>query len=287
LTKYVVLYHNDSDGLASAAAAYAVLGTKAVYHPVQYNQPVPDVTLDKDTILYIVDFSYPLKTLQDLTSKVKEIMVIDHHETAMKDLESFEFCVYNMELSGAELTWNYFHPGKPVPRMIQLVGDRDLWNFNYADSKPFEAGIRSSGRYGEVAYWAQLLEDEGALDIILANGWTQLKPINEYINSFVKSDKYTIVKFRGHRCAVYNTTYLISDLAEGIYSSTDQIADMTMSYFITSDLKMVFSLRASKHNDVDVGSIAKSLGGGGHRKASGVAMSITDGAAFLKGLVET
>ena len=212
-------------------------------------------------------------------------MVIDHHKTAQEQLKDFDHCVFDMNKSGARLTWEYFNPGKKVPKVIQLVEDRDLWRFELEDSKAFEVGIQASGKYRNFNFWIELINDETKLETLLQNGRLLLKAQIEYIQSFVKSSKYKVLKFRGNRCAIFNTTYLISDLGNAVYEQTERPVDMTMSYFVTSKAEMVFSLRAPKDNDVDVGAIALSLGGGGHFKAAGFSMPLLQGAEFISNLI--
>lgn len=286
MLKTVVFYHDDSDGLASALSLFIKHGTDATYIPVQYKQPVPNVTLDKETQLFIVDFSYPLPILLDLQSKVQSILVIDHHETAQKQLQDFDCAIFDIEKSGASLCWETIHPNVPVPKVIELVADRDLWKFELQDSKAFEAGIRGSGKWKDLSYWERLTFDTEELQKIIDNGNTILEPQNAFIENFVKSRKFKVAKFRGLRCAIFNTTYLISDLSSAVYQQTQQPVDMTMSYFVTANGDMVFSLRTSVDGDIDVGAIAVSLGGGGQTKSAGFSMPLVQGAEFVANLLK-
>lgn len=281
----VVFYHDDSDGIASALAAYIKYGNSATYLPVQYKQPVPNVPLNKDTQLFIVDFSFPIEILRDLESKVGSILVIDHHKTAQDQLKDFDRCIFDMNKSGAMLSWEYFHPNVEPPILFKLVEDRDLWRFDLEDSKAFEAGIQASGQYRNFDYWEELINSQNALEHVLANGRLLVKAQDDFMDSFVKTRKFAVVKFRGNRCAIFNTTYLISDLGNAVYKQTSQPVDMTMSYFVSTKGEMIFSLRAPKDNEVDCGSIALSLGGGGHTKAAGFSMPLVQGAEFVAELL--
>lgn len=284
----VVFHHDDADGFASALPFYILHNGRGKYIPVQYNQPVPNVELTKNTDLYIVDFSYPLKTLQDLQAKVGSILVIDHHKTSKEQLENFEHAIFDVTKAGAQLCWEYVFPNSKIPMLIQYVSDRDLWKFELKGSKDFVAGMKGSGRFRDLAYWDKVFHDDKEFAKVMESGVVLNNADEGYANSFSKSNKYAIVKFRGLTCALYNTTYLISEMAQAIYARPEGDIDMTMSYFVTKELDMVFSMRAPSNNDVDVGAIAASFPkGGGHVKAAGFSMSLTDGAAFLKGLVET
>jgi oligoribonuclease NrnB/cAMP/cGMP phosphodiesterase (DHH superfamily) len=76
-------------------------------------------------MVYILDFSYDEETLRNLYKKV-EVVVLDHHKTAEKDLKDLSFAKFDMNKSGAMMAWEYFHPEKEVPLMIRYIQDRDL-----------------------------------------------------------------------------------------------------------------------------------------------------------------
>jgi uncharacterized protein len=117
--------------------------------------------LDRDVL--IVDFSYPLATLRAMAAEARSVLVIDHHATAEADLVGKVppvcrgpysdflryatqgvgnlFSLFDLSRSGAGLTWDYLHPGKPRPRIIDLVEDRDLWRFKHdPDTRRSHAG---------------------------------------------------------------------------------------------------------------------------------------------------
>ena len=280
-SKTFILHHDDSDGYCSALAAYLIYKDSAVYIPVQYKQPFPDIVLDKETTIFVVDFSYSREILEDVASKVKAITVIDHHETAKEQLKGLPYAIFDMEHSGAMLCWYYFHLHKSTPFIVQLVEDRDLWRFKYEDSKAFEAGLQATGKAKDLNFWVSLMNQEKMYEVI-ANGKMLLKSQDGYIKSFVNSGKYKVSSLVNCKVAVFNTTTLISELGNAIYEQTDNLVDFTMSYFISKEGNVIFSLRAPKHNEVNVGEIAKSFGGGGHAKAAGFSMSLAEGLTFLQ-----
>lgn len=127
--------------------------------------------LNRDVL--IVDFSYPRSTLEALAREARSVLVLDHHATAaeqLSDVPQFDilthcdweiwqqdvgftegnlYAVFDMNRSGAGITWDYLHPGKPRPRLIDLVEDRDLWRFKHGpETRQFHAVAAS---YGYVA----------------------------------------------------------------------------------------------------------------------------------------
>lgn len=283
-----VLYHDDSDGFASAIPPYSLYKDRAKYIAVQYNQPFPNIELTPTTTVFILDFSYSREILEDVKSKVFALQVLDHHKTAEAALQGLEYAHFDMTKSGATLSWDYFFPETKsnYPLLIRLVEDRDLWRFKLQHSKAFEAGMNATGKIKDLAFWYEVYKDANLMGEILKTGEILVKNQEGIISSFVNSDKFKIVKFYAHRAALYNLTSLISDTAEALYSSSKLKLDLTISYFIATDGKIIFSLRSHKSSGIDVGLIAKNFGGGGHANAAGFSMGLTEGMEFLAKLYD-
>ena len=117
-----IIYHSPChDGLTAAWVVHK-LYPDARFHPTNYNIPIPELT-DKNII--IVDFSYSRLDIETLRSKNKRVLIIDHHKTAEANLSGLDDCIFDMDKSGAELTWEYFHNTAP-PDLVKYVGDYDL-----------------------------------------------------------------------------------------------------------------------------------------------------------------
>lgn len=284
MTKTLVLHHDDSDGYASALALYQLYKDSAEYVPVQYGQAFPAIALDKDTVVFVVDFSYPKQVLENIREQVASITVIDHHETARDQLSDLPYAVFDMNKSGATLTWEHVFPGVELPELFKLVEDRDLWRFSYHTSKAFEAGINASGKAKMLTFWNEVLHDSDLFEKIIMTGAVIVKHQEGYIKSFKKSSKYKIVRWKDCTVAFYNTTYLISELGDGINLDPGIVCDFCMSYFITSEGKMIFSLRSTEDSKVNVASIAKSMGGGGHCNAAGFSLPLEEGFMLIRRL---
>lgn len=152
----LVLYHGHCpDGMTAAWTAWRKLGTAADYVAVNYNEPPPDV---RGRRVYILDFCYPRAELEILTAAAAHVTVLDHHVSAMHkvfpetlgaDVQKREHedvkCRIKFDLtkSGARLAWEFFHPGEPVPLLVQYVQARDLWTFDLPFSEEVSATISS------------------------------------------------------------------------------------------------------------------------------------------------
>lgn len=278
--KNVVLYHgNCFDGMAAAWAAWKKLGDDAEYIPVNYGQSLPSgiITDERDTNLYIIDFSYSREVLLDIKEYVNKLVVLDHHKTAEADLKGLDFCQFDMSKSGALLAWEYFHWEKdsggmfygedefnpPVPKLIQYVEDRDLWRFALPHSHEINAYIQSFpmdiDNYDSTA---KMLEDN--FDGCRLAGFA----IERYKDTMVKIQckNAVISPIGGYQVPVVNSTILFSEVGNQLCKDYPD-APFAAYYSIRRDGKKQFGLRSI--GDFDVSEVAKKYGGGGHKNASG------------------
>ena len=260
--KTYVLYHASCyDGFGAAWAAWKKFGDNAEYVAVRYGKPMPELLDGSD--VFIVDFSYPRQELLTLKGRMNSLVVLDHHKTAQQDLAGLDFAIFDMNKSGAVLAWEYFHPGQPVPRLLEYVQDRDLWRWKLAQSREVSAALQSYKMDFEL--WEELswramvssrrIADEG--EAILR--WQQQK-IEEAISHAVW------MKIGGHQVPVVNATQLMSEICNRLCEAYPDAA-FAAYYFDDKDGNRQWGLRSI--GEFDVSSIAKQYGGGGHRNAAG------------------
>lgn len=259
-----VLYHaNCTDGSGAALAAFIALGDTAEYIPVQYRTPPPKI--HPAGIVYIVDFSYPKDVLIKMAETASSIIVLDHHKTAKEDLESLDHPLihvhFNMEKSGAVLTWEYFHPAQAVPPLFQSIQDRDLWKFNMAGSKEIH---RALGMFENWHDWTPYLYETGLLiddgRAIISYLDVQIERIinNKPVEFFATNEEVPIYNLPG---------FLISDALDAALEKYPECRYAVG--FITLPDKTIYSLRSRTGSDVDVSEIARQYKGGGHKHAAG------------------
>ena len=299
MANYVLYHSNCTDGLAAAYCAWKGLEGDATFIPVNYSQPFPKLDLTEDDIVYLLDFCYPFEVLQEVLPKGCAVIVLDHHKTMQENFEKIVACedwigsgVFDTTKSGAMLAWEWFMAGEDAPVIIQHVQDRDLWKFEMPATADVIAGLRALKDSHKFEVFDTLVydgEDSYAREMI-----KKLTTMGSVLNdktakdceTFAKKDseKVRAVLFSGYKTALYNTTTLISEVGAAILRN-GQGYDVSMSFFVTSDLKMVFSLRSyDKGANVDVAKIAKGFGGGGHTNAAGFTMALKEGSDFIRGL---
>src|SRR5262245_63096993 len=143
--KKLVLYHGQClDGFAAAWVAFRRFGGTAEYHAVQFGDALPYPIARRDVL--ILDFSCPREQLLEMKKQAATLLVLDHHLTAQQDLAGLDFAIFDLERSGATLTWDYFFPGEGRPWLVSYVEDKDLWRWKLPDSEEVSAALQSYSR---------------------------------------------------------------------------------------------------------------------------------------------
>ena len=278
-----VWYHggNCADGIGAKLAAYLKFGKDATYTPVNYHEPMPKV--EHGSHVYILDFSYPKEQLRALldSGTASILVVLDHHKTAQEDLAGEWYATFDMNKSGAVLAWEFFHRGKPVPELLDLIQDRDLWKFHRATSRPVHTGIllaleRGQGR-DDVAVLEPHLYDASQL---AKTGAGALMYQQMRVNQAVKARDFVYWEYEGFRCAVTNQPRDIRDeIGAAFCEAFKDEVDYCISYRVTSDASVALSIRSK--GDFDCSALSKLLGekfgkkpGGGHKNSSGVEVGL-------------
>lgn len=261
---YLCIYHkNCADGFGAALAVKVYcdeLGEKCEFVAAQYGDEAPDVSGKK---VYIVDFSYPRDTLLALNDAAQSLLVIDHHKSAMENLAGLDYCVFDMEFSGAVLTWQTLFPNTKVPLLLDYIQDRDLWQWLLEDSKAVSAALLTLKK--EFSLWLPYLQDENVTELIV-KGNAIVDYQNQQLERTPKGDNVPMAQIGGHTVPCVNSTHLISEMGE-ILAQGHPFAAL---YFDRSD-KRIYSLRSAK-DGIDVAKIAQQYGGGGHFHAAGFAI---------------
>lgn len=251
-------------------------------------EPVIKACEGKDVLM--VDYSLRTRELNDrLNSVAKSFLILDHHKTAQAVLESADYAIFDMNRSGAGLTWDYLfgyeefkesnwskydkgslpHIKIPMPRpwWVDYVETQDLWKWErFADSREICAYITTLDFTKEA--WQKF--EKTSQNTARNFGAGCLKQINHYVHEAVQQAKTGI--FMGYKTAVLNVPYLMCSQVGNELAKTHEVS---LTWFERKDGVMQFSLRSV--GDVDVSAIAKQLNGGGHKNAAGFQLDLHEG----------
>lgn len=264
MKKRLVIYHAHCiDGFTAAWAAWKFYGDEdAEYVPASYGDPAPDVT---GRFVVVVDFSYPRDVMMKMNEQATGLSVFDHHKTAQAALEGLPFALFDMARSGAGITWDALHPGKPRPWLVDYVEDRDLWRWTLPNSKEMNAWIGACRRES-FSDWDTLRGT--ATGLVYERGVAVLAYIDRYVSEMAAQAR--IVQVAGQSVPMVNAPYIcISELVGKLAES----APFAVGWFQRSDGLYAYSLRSRGPDGVDVSEIAKKYGGGGHRNSAGFTLS--------------
>lgn len=275
-----------NEAFKKANASYG-WSPEVVFKEVAYGEPVPEVK--GDDIVLVLDFSYPLDVLKQMAEKAISVTVIDHHKTAQADLDSLpqatiaDFALtrgvapipprhklsayFDMERSGAGLSWDVLCAGHPRPKLIDYLEDRDLWSFKLPRSRAISVAIASRPKTFDS--WTELaaeLENHKTFAAMADIG----DGILDYQEHTVKmmSEQSVSVVIAGHKARVVNATCFWSEIGNRLAAIAADVGDdFGISYFRRKGGEWQWGLRSI--GDFDVSEVAKKFGGGGHKNASG------------------
>ena len=283
MRKLCIYHGNCADGFTAAWAARRAIGEDAHFLPATYGDLPPDVA-GKD--VFIVDFSYKRPVLEAMAYTARSITVLDHHKTAAEDLIGLPqpvdwytaggapmpglYALFDMNRSGAGVTWDYFFPGAPRPQLLNHIEDRDLWRFALPGTREIQSEVFSH-EY-TFATWDKLMQEP--LDELARAGEAidrkHLKDVRELIKVTTRR-----MVLGGHNVPIANLPYTYVSDAANILAEGEPFAGC---YWDVPGFR-TFGLR-SKPGGADVGEIAKLYGGGGHKHAAGFRLDYAAAAAL-------
>ncbi|CAK9076712.1 unnamed protein product [Durusdinium trenchii] len=297
----VIFHGNCPDGFAAAFAAYLRRGKDCEYVGIGHGNKRLPANVDGKTIA-IVDFSFDKDTMEELRRRAKGVIVLDHHASAQEALATFpeENKVFEMKMSGATLSWDFFHgqfTKQSCPLLFRYIEDKDIWRWTMKRSKEFSAAqelelpIPAPGLLEDpdLAFkpWMQIYKGgERGLDAMLTRGTSIVAYQDSLIKAQARSAKVRRLKaVPDQKAFVVNATVLPSELGNelakrGVEEGVSYV--MCVKYlpgFKPGEGSWSISLRSlfgSNDAAADVSEIARKFGGGGHRAASGCAVRVSN-----------
>lgn len=280
MSQRLVIYHgNCYDGVTAAWIAYKALDaafeggeSNVEYLPLNYSDSPPNV---KGKDVYILDFSFKREIMRRLAYDANVLVCLDHHKTAQEALEGLAKeilietgkpieIIFDMNRSGAGITWDYFFPDSPRRDLVNYIEDRDLWKFQLECSRIYNAWIQSFDI--DLNTWINTVGPMFMTSVeILESGRSILRVQDKYVKQICFNAK---LKKIGEYVAPYvQTAILMSEVCDYLIKNYPGNYPFAFYSFERKDGKFQYGLRS--RSDFDVSIIAKSFGGGGHKNAAG------------------
>ena len=280
----VCIYHFPCNDGFGAAWAVHKRWPDVQFIGCDYKQEVPFVG---GANVLIVDFSFKPEVLRAM--EAVSIVILDHHKSALTDLEEFtvaetltpealsgcewhEYRInigniianFDMARSGARMAWDFCFPGRPEPALISRIEDRDLWRFQYPETRGLHLLLQSLPYDFKV--WDELMNDFGGMgrELLLA----QASAVERYYDRKVEEllSTSTTMCIGDAIVPVVNAPFFMASDIGNRLCERDGAPFAVVSYR-EGDTR-VFSLR-SNPGGADVQEIARQYGGGGHARAAG------------------
>lgn len=262
-------YHEDNDGKCAGAIVKRKY-PECECIPINYGHEFPFNKIKPEENIYIVDYSIEPDEMKYLLELASQVVWIDHHKTAIEKYGSWGQDIFGVRkdgISGCELTWRHLFPDELIPEIVILIGDRDIWKWEYGDrTKYTHLGLGLLDLKPESLNWVDLFKsDPIQMEQILSAG----KTISLYKEQSNKNyfDSYAYqAEFAGYDCIAMNKGACGSEA----FGNAIKEYDICISYGHFGNYFTV-SLYSEK---VDVSEIAKTFEykgkrGGGHKGAAG------------------
>jgi len=266
-TALVIYHHPCLDGFTSAWVAKQALGNTAEYVPANYgnDELIPDIL---DRVVYLLDFAYDTDVMRGIAALADKVIVLDHHKSAEENLRELLDSgviegIFDMDRSGAMITWDHFFPDREAPEFVSYVQDRDIWTreLPYCD----EINLAMFSYEYTFDNWDTI--SATPIDHLRDDGIAIHRKHMKDVRELTKQVQYmTICGFEN--VPTVNANYFYGNDLCNLLCETCPFAAY---YWVNSEGEYVFGLRSNKDVEdwVDVSVIAASFGGGGHTHASG------------------
>lgn len=274
----LIIYHGGcTDGWTAAYVAQKQYPDAELF-PCKYGDPLPLEEVEGKDVL-VVDFSWPREQTLKLNQAAKSLTIYDHHKTAEKELDGLACAYFDMQKSGAGLTWDMIFSSFTRPWYVNYVEDYDLWRFNLPESRAINAYLHSLPQTVEV--WDELDKNEHSSLKALECGTAILQYKQSLVERQFKNVQFGI--WGGKVVGLVNASVEQSDLGHKMYSELP--IDLTVAYYEDENRLVHFGLRSSQ-NGPNVGELATLYpGGGGHPHAAGFELPYKEARKFIDGLL--
>lgn len=284
MSKTAIVYHSyDHDG-QFGGAILKIAHPDAKMFPLDHTQKdeysnICEKLYDYDTV-YITDFSFTPELMSELNERTNLIW-IDHHITAINDIDTSIKGIRDASSSGIQLTYKWCNENisnfpKLNKHLIDILGDYDRWSFDFKDPDCehylINAGLKSMNTNPSLikglSTCITLLQDDHkslyAESLTIGKGIVEsLK--SHYKNIFKMSER---VYINGINILIVNASGMNSSAYHfaGIKDETEAIC--CWHRYAKDKYKASF-FSVTNNPDIDLSTIAKKYGGGGHKGACG------------------
>lgn len=259
---YIVYHDKCTDGFGAALVAWQKYKEQAQYIPLNHYDPVPQ--FEAGSKIICLDFCFSKSTLLSL-SKNHQILVLDHHQSALKEVEDLVKnpipnldLRFNMSQSGVEMAWYFFNQGQALPQLFNHIKDRDLGLFALPKTHQIIAALMTVPK--EFKLWSELSVEK------LAERGEIIEQVQHQM-MVEMCEKSHFAYIGGMWVPAVNATCWWSDVTKILLQKYPDSPFVAAYYSLDSE-RTKWSLR-SLPSRADVAEISTAYGGGGHPTSGG------------------
>ena len=269
-------YHSaDLDGKC-AGAIVKFVHPEAVLYPIDYGAMFPYDEVDEDDLVYMVDFCLqPFDDMIKLAESVEKLVWIDHHKS---NIEAFieqipkgrEVFSANTRLGigACQLVWEYLLPQRKVPYAIQLVAQADVNDWEDPNALPFKYALSARETEPTDSIWKVLFAEQMSIQGLVDEG-RLVMAYGRQVDKDSASEISFEATFSGLRLIMANKAKRNSGF---LYSVYDPKWHDAMACFYWKKNRWLIDFY-TKDETLDLGAMCRKWGGGGHKKAAGMALT--------------
>lgn len=281
----IVAYHDNCvDGFAAASVFWSCYHDAAQYIPVQYDKRDEFIAKLRDAaelgiMLFVVDFSFTPEQLAELESLCSLVVMLDHHETALrkytptgfqyKNVTDRHYIYIDTNFCGAKLAWQYLYWDVSPPDLLDYIDDYDRWMFRFGDlTRAVNQALKCTSLVPHtLSAWAKLLSaDSEELNQLIKTGKYLVDAFNDQCDAIIKAGASS-QEFDGQQIMLCNAPPMFASEVGNRLAKQHGVA---LIWHMRADGKIACSLRSI--GDINVAAIAEMYGGGGHKNAAGFVM---------------
>lgn len=291
----VKLWHNEIEHTKDNLAFQGVQSgpeNHIHFYGFNYGDKIPeDLIMEHDKVI-LVDISFPVEEMEKYRQKLQDKFIwIDHHISIIRDIEKRSNPFYDglrdTNFAACELTWKYFFKGKPMPRIVELLGlydsfrhkgtenERLVLEFQYG-ARSFISGYNEAYDYLTQTYNSVMGRDSNVkfIDYIATLGagiysYLCKEAVSVIKNGFELNLENEVEGEKMYRFLCVNKDRFNPSNFNIDYHDKD--FDGVICFALYGDT-WAFSIY-NENGKVDCSKIAKRYGGGGHKGAAGFRMN--------------
>jgi len=272
-----------------------------VFQGIGHAEPEPNPNLIADRHVVYVDITPSVAIGLQVLQSAASLKILDHHRSALAACETLLLTgvrslhvVYDEKRSGAAIAWDWAHPGIKRPRVLDYIGDRDIWTFALPHSREVNKYIHTRGcsrsfNALDVAAGCTLSDNGKSLEVLADYGNAAEKivtfgaayleveqALTERIASFAKLATVTVNTPDGPRdytVACVNSCCLLSEVGEKIMADAAPEVDFAITWQYVADRNEIWVSARTTRDHIDLSklttSVVGAIRGGGHPRAAG------------------